>query len=181
MIKQHGQQVRVPASGNKTHILVLSALLIALGVACASSIWFPVGVAKAFPVQHAINVIAGVLLGPGPAVVVAFVIGLLRNLLGLGTVFAFPGGMIGAFLAGLLYRYARKDWAALIGEVTGTGLIGALASFPIARFIMGKEIAALFFVGPFAISSVSGAIIAYIVLQVLRPYRRKLDTRRGSN
>ncbi|MCR3922049.1 MAG: energy coupling factor transporter S component ThiW, partial [Firmicutes bacterium] len=81
------------------------ALLIAMGTAAGIfSIPIPLLGAKVAPVQHAINVLAAVLFGPGPAVMVAFLIALLRNLLGTGTILAFPGGMIGALVAGLAYR-----------------------------------------------------------------------------
>ena len=44
------------------------------------------------------------MLGPGYAVGIAFGSSLLRNLLGWGTLLAFPGSMFGALLAGLFYR-----------------------------------------------------------------------------
>ncbi len=47
----------------RTHRLVLMAVLVAIGTATAGTLWFPAGVAKAYPVQHAINVLAAVLLG----------------------------------------------------------------------------------------------------------------------
>lgn len=71
--------------------LTLMAMLVAIGTLSSHVFWIPAGVAKAFPVQHAINVIAGVTLGPFPAMVVAFSIGLLRNLFGVGSLLAFPG------------------------------------------------------------------------------------------
>ncbi len=55
----------------RTHRLVLMAVLVAIGTATAGTLWFPAGVAKAYPVQHAINVLAAVLLGPMDAMAVA--------------------------------------------------------------------------------------------------------------
>ncbi|MGM0548428.1 MAG: energy coupling factor transporter S component ThiW, partial [Bacillota bacterium] len=101
--------------------LTLSALLIALGTMTGHLIYIPIGVAKAFPVQHLINVLAAVLLGPAYAVWTAFAISLFRNILGTGSLLAFPGSMIGALIAGLLYqRFKSRNWA-LIGELFGTG------------------------------------------------------------
>lgn len=97
------------------HRLTLMGLLVAIGTLSAHLIWFPAGIAKAFPVQHAINVIAGVLLGPIPAAVIALVIGILRNLLGIGTLMAFPGGIIGAYVAGLVYQRTGRTQAAVLG------------------------------------------------------------------
>ncbi|MEW9093501.1 MAG: energy coupling factor transporter S component ThiW [Clostridiaceae bacterium] len=149
-----------------TKKLTFSALLIAIGVFAGAMIYIPVGVAKCFPVQHSINVLAGVLLGPHYSVAIAFCISLLRNILGTGSLLAFPGSMIGAYLAGMLYQKRGNMMNALIGEVVGTGIIGALVSYPIAKFILGKKIAALFYVAPFLISSLGGAIIAFSILKI---------------
>lgn len=147
--------------------LVWMSLLIAIGVVTAPMIWFPAGVAKAFPMQHAINVIAAVSLGPVGAVTVAFMIGLLRNLLGLGTILAFPGGMIGAFFAGWLFKKTKKLTWTVFGEVLGTGIIGALLSVPIAQLFLGKAVAALFFIPSFFVSSLSGGVLSFMVLSLL--------------
>lgn len=149
---------------NRTRLLTTMAVFIALGTLGSQLIWFPAGVAKAYPVQHAINVMAAVMLGTGPAVIIAFIIGLLRNLLGLGSILAFPGGMIGAFLAGILYKQFRNTFAAAIGEVIGTGVIGALFAVPFAKILMGTAFGALFFMPPFLISSVAGAIIGVFIV-----------------
>ncbi|MBU5483106.1 energy coupling factor transporter S component ThiW [Clostridium sp. MSJ-11] len=149
-----------------TKKLTFSALLIAIGVFTGTMIYIPVGVAKCFPVQHSINVLAGVLLGPRYSVAIAFCISLLRNILGTGSLLAFPGSMIGAYLAGMLYEKRGNIMNALTGEVVGTGIIGALISYPIAKFILGKKIAALFYVAPFLISSLGGAIIAFSILKI---------------
>jgi energy coupling factor transporter S component ThiW len=159
-----------------TRKLTGMALLVAMGAAFGV-FYIPMGAAKVFPVQHAINVIAAVLLGPGPAVLVAFCIAVLRNMLGIGTIMAFPGGMIGAFVAGMVYRMVRRDYAAAIGEVFGTGVLGALAAFPLARFILGRDVLALAFVVPFAISSLGGAILGLITIRVISLARFKLTER----
>ncbi len=152
---------------NKTRLLTTMAVFIAIGTLGSQLIWFPAGVAKAYPVQHAINVMAAVMLGTGPAVIIAFIIGLLRNLLGLGSLLAFPGGMIGAFLAGMLYKKFRYHIAAAIGEVIGTGVIGALFAVPFAKILMGTAFGALFFIPPFLVSSITGSFIGiFIVLRI---------------
>lgn len=149
---------------NRTLLLTLMALFVAIGTLGSQLIWFPAGIAKAYPVQHAVNVLAAVMLGPGPAVLIAFMIGLLRNMLGLGSLLAFPGGMIGAFLAGYLYKRFGKKYFAALGEVIGTGIIGALFSVPFAKIIMGTSFGAFFFVPPFLISSITGAGIALFIV-----------------
>ncbi|MFC3041695.1 energy coupling factor transporter S component ThiW [Virgibacillus xinjiangensis] len=152
---------------NRTHLLTVMAVFIAIGTITSQLLWFPAGIAKAYPVQHAINVMAAVILGPGPAIVIAFMISLLRNMLGLGTLLAFPGAMVGAFLAGILYRWlGRKIWAAA-GEAVGSGIVGALFAVPFANILMGSSAGALAFIPPFVVSSSTGAIIGWFIVTKL--------------
>lgn len=151
----------------KNKKLTFSALLIALGTITGHLIYIPVGVAKAFPVQHLINVLAAVLLGPAYAVWNAFAISVLRNVLGTGSLLAFPGSMIGALLAGLLYQKFKSQKWALFGELFGTGILGALAAYPIAKFLMGSSAAIFFFIIPFSLSSAGGVSIAYLFLKAV--------------
>ena len=156
----------------KVKELTLMGLLVAIGVLSANLVVIPVGGAKALPVQHAINVIGAVLMGPLQAGLVALVIGLLRIMLGTGTILAIPGGMIGALLAGYLYRQKPVLPAAMGGELIGTGLIGALVSYPVARYVLGKSVAAFVYVIPFGLSSLAGVVLAGFLLPVLIPLYR---------
>ena len=151
----------------KTKKITIASLLIATGVIAGNIIFIPVGVSKCFPVQHTINVLSAVILGPGYGVAIAFCISLLRNILGTGSLLAFPGSMIGVLLAGILYKKTKKNLFAIVGEIFGTGVLGGLLAFPIANFIMGKEVGALFFVTPFLISTIGGSLIAYFILRAL--------------
>lgn len=139
------------------------AIFIAIGALGSQFIWFPAGIAKAYPVQHAVSVMAAISLGTGPAVTIAFMISLLRNALGLGSLLAFPGSMIGALLAGLLYRYFNRRYFAVIGEIIGTGLIGALFAVPFAKILMDTSFGAMFFIPPFIVSSITGALIGLFI------------------
>jgi len=152
----------------KTRQIAIMGLLTATGTLSSHILAIPVAGAKVFPVQHAVNVISAVTLGPSHAVAVAFGIALLRNFLGTGTLLAFPGSMIGAFVAGRAYRATGAVWWAACGEVFGTGVLGALVSYPIARVLMGKDVAALAYVLPFGTSSMAGALIGSVVLVALR-------------
>src|SRR5690625_5102380 len=152
---------------SKARRLSTLSLFVAIGIIGSQFIWFPAGIAKAYPVQHAVNVLAAILLGTGPAVTIAFMIGLLRNMLGIGSLLAFPGGMIGALLAGVLYKKFSRNYISGIGEVVGTGLIGALIAVPFAKMLMGTSFGASFFIPPFLIISLTGSILAlYIVSEV---------------
>ena len=91
-------------------------------------------------------------LVPGTGVAVAFVASLLRNLLGLGSLMAFPGSMCGALLCGIVYHKTKNLLATLCGEVFGTGIIGGLLAWPVAVFLMGKaagDIAFYAYIVPF--------------------------------
>jgi energy coupling factor transporter S component ThiW len=140
-------------------------LLVALGTV-ASPFSIPVGVSNVYPVQHAINVLAGAILGPVPAVIAAFLTSTIRNLLGTGTLLAFPGSMFGALLAGLGYRYLKKEYFAAAGELIGTGLFGALAAFPVAKWLLGFSGLAYAFIVPFGLSSLAGSLIGLIILKL---------------
>lgn len=152
---------------NNVRKLCTAGILTALGVVC-SAFYIPVGAAKCFPVQHMVNVIAGVLLGPLYAVMMAFVTSLIRVLSGTGSLLAFPGSMIGAFCCGLLYKQTKKLLFAYLGEVVGTGIIGAVAAYPVAAFWMGREAALFAYMIPFVLSSAGGAAISALAIGALQ-------------
>ena len=158
-----------------TRKLVLMTVFTAIAVAGSVFVSFPAGIARAYPIQHAVNVIAAILLGPIPAAIIAFMTGLVRILTGTGSLLAFPGGMIGAALAGLLYKKSGRVWLAATGEIIGTGIIASLFAVPYAAVLMGTTVTAFFFMPPFLVSSVSGAIIGVVValrLQAIPAGRR---------
>ncbi len=151
----------------KTKKIAFSALLISAATLSSHLIFIPVGGAKCFPVQHAVNVLSAVLLGPGYAVMNAFLISLLRNILGTGSILAFPGSMIGALAAGTIFKKTGKMHFAALGEAVGTGILGGIAAYPFAKFMLGKEVGVFFFVIPFLVSTVGGSIIGYLILKTL--------------
>jgi len=152
-------------------IIARMGILIALGVVTSYMLPIPAFGAKLFPVQHMLNVIAGAILGPWYAAVTALFIALIRIGLGTGTLLAIPGSIFGACLAGLLYQWTKSKAGAMAGEVVGTGLIGAVAAFPMATLILGNAKAAAagmtFFIIPFGSSSLAGAILGGLVLVAL--------------
>ena len=152
-----------------TKKIALAGVLCAVAVV-GSMFSFPVFGSKCAPVQHMVNVLCAVLLGPWYGVAVAFVASLLRNLLGLGSLMAFPGSMCGALLCGIVYHKTKNLLATLAGEVFGTGIIGGLLAWPVAVLLMGKaagDIAFYAYVVPFLVSTVGGSIIAGVVLIAL--------------
>lgn len=147
--------------------LAIASLLTAVAVV-GSLVSFPVLGSRCSPVQHMVNILCAVFLGPWYGVACAFAASFLRNLLGLGTLLAFPGSMVGALMCGLTYWGTRNLGATCVGEVFGTGILGGLAAWPIATLILGQSVAAYAYMGPFLISTVGGSIIAGAVLFALK-------------
>lgn len=151
-----------------TKKLALAGMLTAIAVV-GSLFSIPVLGAKCSPVQHMVNVISGVLLGPWYALAMAFTASLIRNLIGLGSLLAFTGSMIGAFLCGFAYKLCPKLPVAYFSEVIGTGIIGAICSYPIAAWLMNNSSAALFtFIPSFLLSTAVGSFISVMVLSALK-------------
>ncbi|MEM3004345.1 MAG: energy coupling factor transporter S component ThiW, partial [Candidatus Bathyarchaeia archaeon] len=96
-----------------------------------------------------------------------------RNTLGTGTIFAFPGGVPGALLVGFVYKYLwRKDYVALL-EPAGTALgavVSALVVAPLALQLGSIRLTLTLeaFIIAFLASSIPGAILGFIVLLVIR-------------
>ena len=154
--------------GIQTRVVARAIILVALGVALSPFTSIPIGVARINPTQHFVNVVSAVLLGPWWAAGIALIIAILRNALGTGTLLAFPGGMIGAFLAGLLFRATRNIYVSALGEIVGTGLLGALVSaLMVAPVLMGKSMALGALILAFSGSTVLGSIIGVLGLKLL--------------
>ena len=153
-----------------TKKLVMAGVLCAVAVA-GSLFSIPVFGSRCAPVQHMVNILCGVLLGPGYAVGAAFCASLLRNLLGLGSILAFPGSMFGALLCGLAYKKTKNLLAALLGEVIGTAILGGLCAYPLAILFLGQNagnVAFYVYIMPFFVSTAAGAGISGIVLYHLQ-------------
>jgi len=52
-----------------------------------------------------------------------------------------------------------------LGELIGTGLIGALVSYPIAALLMGAKGSLFLFVPSFAVSAIVGGLLAWVILK----------------
>ena len=161
----------------KTNIrkLAVAALLTAVAVV-GSMFSFPFLGAKCSPIQHLVNIIGGVYLGPWYSLGMAFCASLIRNITGLGSPMAFPGSMVGAFLSGAMFHWIFKNKtlavrlpAAYAGELFGTSVIGGMLSFPLAYFVLNNTAATLFgFVFPFFVSSVVGTVAAAIIVTAMK-------------
>ena len=156
------------AGATPTRKLTLAGLFAALAV-LLSLFAVPVGGARVLPFQHVINAVAGVMLGPWWAAGSALVAAGLRISFGLGTPFALVGSPFGAIVVGLVYGFWRRDEAALF-EPVGTVLVGApLGAIMISPFLdLGSAGGTLALMFSFALSSIPGAILGYVLLKALR-------------
>lgn len=146
------------------YAVILTAIAVAL-----SPFSIPVGPTKVFPAQHMVNVLGAVILGPWYALAVAVSASIIRNVLGTGSLFAFPGSMIGAFIAGYVFLLSRNIYFAALGEIVGTGILGALVStLLVSPLFMGRPMDATALMIPFLASTIGGSIIGVLGLLVLR-------------
>lgn len=156
----------------KTNVRKLAVASVFCAVAVVGSLFsFPVFGSKCAPVQHMVNILCAVLLGPGYGVAAAFASSLIRNLLGLGSLMAFPGSMVGALLCGVVYWKTKNIPATLAGEVFGTAVLGGLCAYPVAILLMGQsasQVAYYAYIIPFLISTGAGAIISGAVIYSLK-------------
>ena len=158
------------AKNNKTisvRKLAMAGVLVAVAVA-GSLFSFPVAGSKCAPVQHMVNICGAIFLGPAWSVGVAFCASVIRNLTGLGSLMAFPGSMVGALCCGLVYAMCKKLWLTCCAEAFGTGVLGGIAAYPVAKLLMGLNPTGLFvYIVPFLVSTVVGSILAYVLISAL--------------
>lgn len=148
--------------------LTLTALFIAFNVVLSTVIIIPFGPVKAAPVQHFINVLSIVLLGPWFGLAQAFLSSFIRVMFGTGSIFAFPGSMIGVLVGSLFYYVNRHLFVAAIGEVVGIGIIGSLVCIPIAWLLQLNDFLIKPLMTVFIVSSFIGATVSYLLLILLK-------------
>ena len=149
-------------SNNLLKMIVLS-MSIALGVVISPIL----RVEGMCPMAHFINVVCSVFLGPWYSLLCATLIGIIRMVtMGIPPL-ALTGAIFGAFLSGVFYRLSKgKIIFAVIGEVIGTGIIGALVSYPVMNYIWGKEgLSWMFYIPSFICGTLIGGSIAYVFLR----------------
>ncbi len=144
-----------------------AGFLIALAISL-SSLYVPTAFAKAFFVQHFINLVAAVTLNPFLAVMVAFSTSLVRNISGTGTILAFPGSMIGAFLSAVLYARYKSVIAAYVGEIIGTGLLGSQVAALLGDLVLNKKGMGSVLLVPFMVSTLVGATLALTLIYAMK-------------
>ncbi len=145
--------------------MILLSMFVAIGVVISPIL----RVEGMCPMQHLVNVVCAVFLGPWYSLLCALLIGIIRMIfLGIPPL-ALTGAIFGAFLSGVLYRKSKgKIIFAVIGEIIGTGIIGSIVSYPLMAFLMGRTGLTLFFYTPMFIgATIIGGTVAYIFLKAL--------------
>ncbi len=145
--------------------LTVLAMLVALGVIISPIL----RVEGMCPMAHFINITCSVLLGPWYSLVCALTIGIIRMaVMGIPPL-ALTGAIFGAFLSGVFYRFSKGNLLfAVLGEIIGTGIIGAIISYPVMSLIWGKDGISLFFYVPsFICGTLIGGSIAFAFLHKL--------------
>jgi energy coupling factor transporter S component ThiW len=141
------------------------AMLIGLGVVISPIL----RVEGMCPMAHLINITCSVLLGPWYSFVCATLIGIIRmTTMGIPPL-ALTGAVFGAALSGILYRASGgKIWAAVVGEIIGTGIIGAIVSYPVMTLFYGRTgLTWMFYVPSFIAGTLIGGTIAFFLLTAL--------------
>ena len=145
--------------------MIVLSMLIALGVVISPIL----RVEGMCPMAHFINIVCSVFLGPWYSLLCATLIGVIRmTTMGIPPI-ALTGAIFGAFLSGVFYRMSKgKIIFAVLGEIIGTGIIGAILSYPVMSFIWGKEgLSLLFYVPSFICGTLIGGSIAFVFLRKL--------------
>jgi energy coupling factor transporter S component ThiW len=173
--KQYAR-IKLLAENDKLRGLTLAALCAAVAVAL-SGFSFPVGPSRCYPVQHAMNAVAGVMLGPWYAAGAALVAATVRNLMGTGTLLAYPGSLFGAVAVGIVARLLPTHRRALasFAEPLATATAGAW----VASLIAGNATMFPMLAWAFLTSSAPGALIGYLAVRSLRAHKARRSAPQG--
>ena len=146
--------------------MVFMAMMIGLGVVISPIL----RIEGMCPMAHLINIVCAVLLGPVEAFTCALIIGIIRMMFMGIPPLALTGAIFGATLSGVLYRLSKgKLIAAVLGEIIGTGIIGAIVSYPVMALLMGRTgLTWLFYVPSLIMGTLIGGTIAFIFLTALK-------------
>ena len=150
---------------NRLIKMTFLAMMIAIGVVISPIL----RVEGMCPMAHLINIVCSVMMGPWYSLVCASLIGIIRMMFMGIPPLALTGAVFGAFLSGMLYRVSGGRMIfAVVGEVIGTGIIGAIVSYPVMAFLMGRGgLSLMFYVPSFICGTLIGGSVAFIFLKYL--------------
>lgn len=147
-----------------TKKMVLTALFACMAYVLNTFVYFP----AMAPFQHFVDVLAAVLVGPWYGCAAAFLCGAMRMMSG-RTIQAIAGAVFGPILGGLIYRKTKNIYLVFVGEVIGTGVIGALVSYPLMKWFYALDVQQWYYYVPFYTPSAAvGAGMGVAVLLGLK-------------
>lgn len=151
---------------NKLLVLITVSMFVTIGVVISPILRFE-GFA---PTAHFVNVVCSVFLGPWYSLLNAILTAAIRMSLLAIPPLAITGQVFGAVLSGILYRKSNGSllWA-VIGEIMGTGIIGAIVSYPIMKLFYGTgNITWFYYLPSFLVATLIGGSVALIFLKTLQ-------------
>ena len=144
--------------------MVLCAIFASLAFVLNTFVYFP----AMAPFQHFVNVMAAVFLGPWWGSLSAFLCGAMRMMSG-RTIQAVTGAIFGPILGGMIWMKTRNVYLVCMGEIIGTGIIGALASYPLMKWFYALDAQSpLYYIPFYTPSAVVGGIMGVMVLLLLK-------------
>lgn len=144
--------------------MIVTAMMAGIAFVLNTFVYFP----AMAPFQHCVNVVAVAFLGPWYGCLAAFLCGVLRMMSG-RTIQAIIGAVFGPIIGGLLYKKTKNIYLLAIGEIFGTGILGALAAYPFMKVFYNLEAVEWYYYVPFYTpSAVVGAIMGVAVLLTLK-------------
>lgn len=153
---------------NKNKLLktIMLSMMVAIGVVISPIL----RVEGMCPMAHLINIVCSVFMGPWYSLLCAFLIGIIRMIFMGIPPLALTGAIFGAFLSGVFYRLSKgKIICAVLGEIIGTGVIGAVVSYPVMTYFWGRtDLTWLFYVPSFIGGTLIGGSIALVLLLTLK-------------
>lgn len=162
---------------NNLKKMIVTAMMAGIASVLNTFVYFP----AMAPFQHCVNVIATAFLGPWYGCLAAFICGVLRMMSG-RTIQAIIGAIFGPMIGGLLYKKTKNIYLLAIGEIFGTGIVGALAVYPFMRLFYNLEAVEWYYYVPFYTpSAVVGAIMGVAVLLILKKSKMFDQLRAGLN
>ncbi len=164
VINLRKEEIKMYNSKKVLKIVVL-AMLVALGVVISPIL----RVEGMCPMAHFINIVCSVLMGPWYSLLCATTIGVIRMItMGIPPI-ALTGAVFGAFLSGVFYKLSKGNLLmAVLGEVAGTGIIGAIISYPVMTLFWGRQgLSWVFYIPSFICGTIIGGSIAFAFLMKL--------------
>ena len=119
------------------------------------------------PMSSVINILAGVLMGPLYATIMAICCGIIRMMMMGIPPLALTGAVFGALLAGLGARWTHSIYGSIIGEIIGPGIVGSLLSYPVMVLFTGTktDLYWLLYTPRFLGATLMGAVAAWLIWQ----------------